>query len=264
MGKIIGIMSLKGGVGKTSVVASLVAALAGLGKKVLLIDANFSAPNLGIHFNLIEPEKTLHDVMTRRANLKDVIYAVGDLDIIPAAMFNDDQIAPLRLKEKIKPLKKKYDVILIDSSPSVAEEGLATLFAADEIFFVITPDHATLSNTIKTVNRANQRGTAINGLILNKVHSKDFELTLEQIEDTTNVPVMAVLPYELNVLEAQSNFIPSVKHRPKSRGSREFKKLAATLMGEKHDLGFWKKIFRARPKKEEINRELFYDRIFNE
>jgi len=262
MGKIIGIMSLKGGVGKTSVVASLGSALAEFGKKVLLIDANFSAPNLGIHFNLIDPEVTLHDVMTRRANLKDAIYAVGELDVMPASMFNDDKIAPLRLKEKIKSLRKKYDVILIDSSPNIGDEGLATLFASDEVFFIVTPDHATLSNTIKTINRANQRSTVINGLILNKVHDKDFELTLEQIEDTTNVPIMAVIPYDLNVLEAQSNFVPSVKHKPKSKGSKEFKKLAGVLIGEKYKPSIWKRIFRMGPKKEEINRELFYERLF--
>ncbi len=263
MGKIIGIMSLKGGVGKTSVVASLGSAIAEFGKKVLLIDANFSAPNLGIHFNLIDPEITLHDIMARRANLKDAIYAVGDLDILPASMFNNDRIAPLRLKEKIRSLKKKYDVILIDSSPNLGDEGLATLFASDEVFFVITPDHATLSNTIKTVNRANQRGTVINGLILNKVHNKDFELTLGQIEDTTNVPIMAVIPYELSVLEAQSNFIPSIKYKPKSRGSKEYKKLAATMIGEKYKPSIWKRFFRLGPKKQEVNRELFYERLFD-
>jgi septum site-determining protein MinD len=263
MGKIVGIMSLKGGVGKTSVVASLGSAIAEFGKKVLLIDANFSAPNLGIHFNLIDPEVTLHDIMTRRANLKDAIYAVGDVDILPASMFNNDNISPLRLKSKIRSLKKKYDVILIDSAPNLGDEGLATLFASDEVFFIITPDHATLSNTIKTINRAQQRGTVINGLILNKVHDKDFELTLEQIEDTTSIPILAVIPYELNVLEAQSNFIPSVKHKPRSRGSKEYKKLAATMVGEKYKPSIFKRIFRLGPKKQEVNRELFYERLFD-
>ena len=87
MGKVIGIMSLKGGVGKTSVVASLGSALAELGKNVLLIDANFHAPNLGIHFNLIDPEVTLHDVLSRKANVRDAIYAVGNLDILPSSIF---------------------------------------------------------------------------------------------------------------------------------------------------------------------------------
>jgi len=266
MGKIIGIMSLKGGVGKTSVVASLGSAIAELGKKVLLVDANFSAPNLGIHFNLIDPVVTLHDVLRRKANLNDAIYAVGELDILPSSIFSDDVIGPLRLKEQIRSLKKRYDIILIDSSPSIGDEGLATLFASDEIFFVINPDHASLSNTIKTINRAHERGTVINGLILNKVHDKDFELTLEQIESTTNVPIMAVLPFDIKVLEAQSKFIPSVQYKPNSPGSREYKKLAATLIGEPERVKSfdWRALFRMAPRKEEVNREILYERLFKD
>jgi len=53
MGKTIGLISLKGGVGKTTVSAALAVNLAKKhDKKVLLVDANYSAPNLGIHMNI--------------------------------------------------------------------------------------------------------------------------------------------------------------------------------------------------------------------
>ena len=55
MGKTIGIVSLKGGVGKTTTVVSLGAALAEIGKKVLLIDGNLYSPTLGLHLNIIDP-----------------------------------------------------------------------------------------------------------------------------------------------------------------------------------------------------------------
>ncbi len=264
MGKIIGVMSLKGGVGKTSVVSSLGAALAELGKKVLLIDANFNAPNLGIHFNIIDPEITLHDIMAGKARLDDAIYAVGELDVMPASIFTNQKINILKLKDRIRPLKKRYDIILLDSPPSLGDDGLATLYAAEELFFVTTPDHSTLSNTIKTINRAVERGNNVNGIILNKVHDKDFELTLEQIEDTTNTPVMAVIPYEISVLEAQSNFTPSVQWKPNSKGSKEFMKLAATLIGEPDRVKTfdWRKIFGMTPGKQEVNRQVFYERVF--
>ena len=69
MGKVIGIVSLKGGVGKTSVVTALGAAISEFNKKVLLVDANFSAPNLGLHLNIINPEVTIHDVLDRVSNV---------------------------------------------------------------------------------------------------------------------------------------------------------------------------------------------------
>ncbi len=265
MGKIIGVMSLKGGVGKTSVVSSLGHSLADIGKKVLLIDGNFSAPNLGIHFNIIDPEKTLKDVLARKANVSEAIYALGNLDILPSGVFDNQRVPPLRLKEKIRHLKKKYDVILIDSPPSLEEEGLATLYAADEIFFVTTPDHSTLADTIKTINRVNERGTMINGIILNKVHKKGFELSLREIEDTTNVPVMAVIPFDLAVKKAQSLFKSLIEHKPNSVVNKEFKKLAGSLIGEKVNTGFdWKKLLGITPKRQEINRERLYERVFKE
>ena len=264
MARVIGIMSLKGGVGKTSVVAALGSALAELGERVLLVDANFNAPNLGIHFNLIDPEKTLHDALLRKANISDVVYAVGNLDIIPSSIFENQKVSFLKLKDYLRPLKRKYDIILLDSPPSLEEEGLATLYAADEIFFVATPDNATLSNTLKSINRTNERGTKVNGVILNKVHDKDFELTLKQIEDTTSVPVMAVIPYEIGVLEAQSNFLPSTEWKPNSKASKEFKKLAAALIGEKPEKNFnWRLFFGLTPKKQEVNRTLLYERVFD-
>ena len=54
MNKVIGVISIKGGVGKTAVSASLASALSNLhDKKVLLVDANYSAPNLGLHMDII-------------------------------------------------------------------------------------------------------------------------------------------------------------------------------------------------------------------
>lgn len=263
MGKIIGVMSLKGGVGKTSIVAALGEAIASFDKKVLLIDCNFDAPNLGIHFNIVSPEVTLHDVLSRKANISQAIYAVGNLDIIPSAIFANYQVSPLRLKDKIRHLKKKYDVILLDSAPSLHEDGLATLYGSDEIFFVTTPDNSTLSNTIKMINRANERQSVINGIILNKVHGENFELSLDQIEDTTNVPVMAVIPFDVDVKKAQSIFQSLVEHKPKSAVSKEFKKLAGSLIGENYKAGFdWKGLFKINPKKEEVNRQILYERVF--
>ena len=60
-------------------------ALASFGKKVLLIDANFSAPNLGIHLNIIEPKNTIHQVLTGDSKIEDSIYPVGEFDKIGRA-----------------------------------------------------------------------------------------------------------------------------------------------------------------------------------
>ena len=263
MGKIIGVLSLKGGVGKTSTVVSLGSAIADFNKKVLLIDGNFSAPNLGLHLDIINPEVTLHHVLNRTANIKDAIYKLEKFDVIPSSIFHRIRINPLILKDKIRHLKRKYDVILLDSSPALNEETLAVMLASDELFIVTTPDYPTLSTTLRAIKLAEQRGTKINGLILNKVYNKDFELSLKDIEKTSEVPVMAVIPHDINVLKALSEFIPFPNYKPKSEVSTEYKKLAATLIGEKYKPLRLRTLFGwINPRKQEINRTIFYKQIF--
>lgn len=263
MTKVIGIVSLKGGVGKTSVVSALGAAIAGFGKKVLLIDANLSSPNLGMHLNLIDPKLGLHHVLARKIKPSEAIQDLGIFDVIPAGLFERTLVDPLKLKDRIKILKRNYDIVILDSSPALNDETLAVLLAADEIFVVTTPDHPTLSTTLKAIKIARKRGTPIQGLIVNKVYNKNFELSLDNLENTSEVPVMAVIPHDVNMLRALSEFTPSTIYKPRSEGSEEIKKLAATILGERYEpFGFRWFLRRISPQKQDINRTIFYERVF--
>lgn len=260
-GKIIGIISLKGGVGKTSSVSNLGAALASeFGKKVLVIDANFTAPNLGLHLGLVEPGTTIHDVLLDKAEINDAIYEhESGFHFIPGAYISR-KIKPFKLKQKISYLKDYYDMILIDSSPNLNEEMLATMIASDELLVVTSPDYPTLSTTLRAIRLAKQKNTPITGLILNRVRNKKFELKIEDIEEAAQVPVLSVLPEDINVLEALAKTTPVTLHKPKSNASVEYKKLAACLIGEQYkDPRFWhrlKSVFRKDLAKENVNRLL--------
>lgn len=234
MTKTIGIISIKGGVGKTSIASSLGASLANdFGKKVLVVDANFSAPNLGLHLGLINPDVTLHHVLSDKANPADAVYeSEHGFHIIPGALIFKE-VNPFKLKSKLKSLKKYYDVILIDSSPTLNHEILATMIASDELYVVTTPDHVTLSTTLRAIRLAKEKKTPIAGLILNKVYGKNFEIGLKEIEKVCNSKVLAVIPHELEVLEALSKSTPASIHK-NSGSSIELKKLAGALIGEEY------------------------------
>jgi len=255
--KVIGIISLKGGVGKTSTVVSLGHALANKGKRVLLIDANFSAPNLGTHLNIINPEITLHHAITNQNKISDSIYNLENFDVIPSSIFTKENFNPLRLKDKIKPLKDLYDVILIDSSPSLNDETLACMMASDHLLVVTTPDYSTLSMTLKAIKLAKQRRTPIIGLILNKVYNKNFEISQKEIEQYSEVPIMAVIPHDINIQKAQSKFMPATLFKPKSNASKEYSRLASVLTGKREDKFKWNPMTNLMPKKEAINREVY-------
>ena len=99
--------------------------------------------------------------------------------------------------------------------------------------------------------------------VINKVHNQNFEIPLEQIEETLDVPVLAVIPYDTKILRAVSEFIPVTEHSPKSEASIEYKKLAASLTGEKYSPPGLKRFLKwSNPKRQDINRLILYERIF--
>ena len=261
MGKIIGIISIKGGVGKTSCTANLGVSLAkDYGKKVLMIDANFTAPNLGLHFGIVKPQHTIHDVLMDKIDITEAILDHnGEFHIIPASLV-DRRVNPFKLKLKLKRLVDTYDVILIDSSPNLNEEILATMIASDELIVVTSPDYPTLSTTMRAVKLATQKKTPITGLILNKVRGKKFELSIDEIEEATGVPVIGVLPDDINVQEAIANTTAVASYKPMSNASIEIRKVAAALIGQEYEdprfMSKVKRIFSKEVSKDEINRSL--------
>lgn len=263
MGKSIGILSIKGGVGKTTTTVSLGAALAQQGKNVLLVDGNFSAPNLALHLGIINPKYSLLDVLQDKANALGAIQETDyGFDIIGGKINTKKIFYPhyLKLKEKIQHLKYHYDIILIDSSPSLDHETLAAMIASDKLLIVTTPDHATLSCTIHAVKVAKQKKVPIAGIIINRVYGKKFELSPEQIEEMTGVSVLAVIPHELNIPKALSELKPSTFESRETDAVVEYKKLAAFLIGENYkDKRFKtkiKKFFSRKVSKQEVNRQI--------
>jgi len=268
MGKIIGIISIKGGVGKTTAAVNLAAALANeFQKKVLVVDANFSAPNLGLHLGIVKATNTINDVLADKIDIsKAIIRHELGFDIIPAALVPLKKLDPFKLKRKISWLRHKYDVVILDSSPTLNEEMLATMIASDELLVVTSPDYPTLSCTMHAARIAKEKKTPISGLILNKVRGKNFELTIEDIENATNIPVVAVLEDDVRVLEALAAAKPAVLHSPNRDVAVEYKKLAASLVGERYVdrrlIARIKNFFiKDEFSKEEINRTLLKDGI---
>ena len=263
-GKVLGIISIKGGVGKTTVTVALGFALANeFGKKVLLVDTNFSAPNLALHVGFVNPKRTIHNVLCDNMPAEKAVYASEyGFDILPGALVYG-KINPSELRNKIMPLREKYDVILIDSSPTLNEEIVSAILASDEILVVTTPDHITLANTLLAIKLAKKSNVNVLGLVLNKVHRKSFELDIDEIEEISNSSVLAVVPYELKILEALSRNVPSTKHAM-TDSTVEYKKLAGALIGKRYNdprlKSRIKQMFSRKAPKQEINRNALQKR----
>jgi septum site-determining protein MinD len=231
--KTIGIISIKGGVGKTTTSVNLANSLCkDFSKKVLLVDANFSSPNVGLHLGVMDHVHTSNTVLNDKSQMHEAIYehSLG-FHVLPASL-KAEKVNPLKLKSKLQAVRKYYDFIVIDSSPSLNDEMLGTIMAADELFVVSTPDLPTLSTTLRAVKLAKEKNTPIIGLILNKVKGKSYELKLEDIEKAAGVPVIATLPSSYRVLEALTSVMPITHHSPLNDVSLEYKRLAGAICNE--------------------------------
>jgi tyrosine-protein kinase Etk/Wzc len=118
---IIGVSGLIPGVGKSFISVNLAALYAGLGKKVLLIDADLRKGRLHKEFG-IKRGKGLSQILLHTATTEEVISSteVENLDIIPCGMVPSNPselLGSKRYSELIEELKSKYDLIIIDTPP---------------------------------------------------------------------------------------------------------------------------------------------------
>ncbi|MFQ5606033.1 MAG: P-loop NTPase [bacterium] len=144
--KIYAIASGKGGVGKTSLTASIGAALAAKGEKVILVDADLSGANLHSCIGILEPKYTLFDFHSRQINsLHSVLLTtpIKNLKLISGAcgtlgMANQKYFQKQRFIRHFKKLSADYIILDLGSGASYNEIDFSLL--ADEKVLVVTPD----------------------------------------------------------------------------------------------------------------------------
>ncbi len=229
-------------------------------KKVLLIDANFSAPNIGLYLDM-KKDFTLHHVLNGDEGLHAAIYEAFGMDIVPTSMHFNDEVDPFKLKNILEKHKHRYDFIIIDSSPHHSEM-IPAMAAADKIFVVTTPDRVTLHTSVKAAMIAKKNNSAISGVIINKIKDSRFESDLKEIEQVMNLPVVARIKDHKKLLEAGFYKIPITVYDSLNEISREVKRLAGALSGEKEKIRIWDFIFRKHYRPEHVNRELMRQNFY--
>ncbi|MBI2578549.1 MAG: P-loop NTPase [Candidatus Aenigmarchaeota archaeon] len=236
MTRIITCTSGKGGAGKTTLVANLGLALRELGRDVIVVDANLTTPNLGLHLGVPLYPTTLHDVLKGTADIKDAIYRhESGLKVIPAGISLRDLrgVDAHDLPEAVMDLLGSAEIVLIDSAAGLGKEALSAIEASDEIIIVTTPDLPSVTDALKTMKLAEQVGTRVTGVVINRVTKMRHEMTTQQVSNMLDGPeILAEIPEDINVHRAVASRQPVVHHVPHSHASRSIKGLAATLVGE--------------------------------
>tara|TARA_Y100000310_G_C20694459_1_gene824515 strand:- start:3537 stop:4352 length:816 start_codon:yes stop_codon:yes gene_type:complete len=261
MGVILAFVSIKGGVGKTTLALETASSLANnFGKRVLLVDGNFSAPNIGLYLDLTNKDNydvTLHDALLG-VGLHNAIYEAHGFDVVPAAFDYHHGVDVFRLGKILSKFKPRYDFIILDSSPNY-EELKPIVVAADQIFVVTTPDEMTLKTSLKAAKLAKKNKTPVVGIVVNRIRSPRHEMNLQEIEEESGeMPVMARIRDHKKIAAAAFHKAPITVHDSGNIISREVRRFVSALCGSPEEpVGFLGSVLPfGRPGKEKINREV--------
>ena len=243
-GNILGVVSAKGGVGKTTIVANLGVALTkDFKKSVLAVDGNITAPNLALYLEMVRPPVTIHDVLKNNIPISHAIFTHGSgLDVVPGSIRELQTIDTSNIKNAIKAVSDKYDLVFLDSGPGVGKDVMSVLKASDELLIVTVPEFLIVATTYKTINLARKLGKPIRGIILNKIRDKKYEMSKDDVEECVGLPVVGMIREDSKIRESVNHGLSVIEQYPKSRSSREFKTMAADLVGEEYVSGFFVKI----------------------
>jgi septum site-determining protein MinD len=257
MKKIIVITSGKGGVGKTTTAVNLGAAMNHFGKDVLVIDGNLTTPNIGLHLNSPEVPITLNNVLSGKADAFQAMYEhESGLKIIQSSLSIKDltKIKPERMKDFREDFKKMADYVLVDSSAGLGNEALSAIRMADELILVTNPEMPALTDALKTIKMAEQMRKSILGAVVTRVRKDDIETQPETVREMLEIPVLGMIPEDVNVQRAISMRNAVVHTHPKSNASRAYKEIAAKLLNIEYDSDkdkekFFEKLFGKMKKK---------------
>jgi len=239
MTRIIGVVSGKGGVGKTTVVTNLSTALSTkFQKSTTVIDCNVTASHLSMHFGAYVLPYTLNNVLKNEVSIEQAMYKHNTgVKVLPASLNLSDLVGVdiSILDEKIKNIFTNDDYVFLDTAPGFGKEAVSATKACKEALIVTTPDIPSITDVVRGKGVLEELKIEPLGIIVNKVTGGKFELTSGEIMRLTDLPILARIPYERKILESLAAKTPLIIYDEKSRASIEFFKLASILTGEVYE-----------------------------
>lgn len=159
--QVIAVTGGKGGIGKTNVSVNLSLALAGLGRRVVLLDADLGLANVDVLLGL-KPKATLADVLEGKCDLRDVLIGgPGGIRIVPAAsgaakMVNLNPQEHAGLIQAFSDIGDNIDVLIVDTAAGIGESVVSFVRAAQEVLVVVCDEPTSITDAyalIKLLNR---------------------------------------------------------------------------------------------------------------
>ncbi len=239
MARFVVITSGKGGVGKTTVALNLAVALSNFGREVIVLDANFLSPHVGLKLGYTNFRVTLHHAMKGTNSIKEAIYKhQSGIKVVPSsiALEHMEHVDINRLKQILPELNNEAEIILIDTSNGINRVTQELVKNVNDLIIVTTPEITAVADALKTVKLAKKSRVNILGVIVNKFTGDELEMDIESIQSILELPILAVIPEHVHVKEALKMKLPVVYSHPTSPVTENFKMLAGDMIGEKYEI----------------------------
>jgi len=250
MGKIVGIVNQKGGVGKTTTAINLSACLALEGLRVLLVDCDPQAnATSGLGFARDDDRHSVYDVLVGQAPAEQVILPtqIETLSLLPGSknltgatveLVNAEDRA-VRLRDAIAEILDRYDLIFLDCPPALDLLTLNVLVAANTLIVTMQAEYFALEgiseliSTLSRVRSAYNPEVTIEGVLLTMYDDRTNlaqQVTHTLREYFSDHLYNTVIPRNVRLAEAPSHGKPVALYDARSRGAEAYFDLAREFL----------------------------------
>ena len=216
MGKIIAVVSGKGGTGKTSFTANTGLALAALGYHVLCMDCDFTLRNLDLALGLTDAAlMDFSDVLEGRCSLAEAVVPhqkYPRLELLSAPVLDAEPDYPPRLLGALFQLiRENYDYCLVDAPAGLGVGFRLATDHADSAVVVTTTDQTALRDAQRTVMELERFPSGAVHLVVNRVQHRmlrALHTTIDDAIDTAGLPLLGVIPEDRDLAYALNRGLP--------------------------------------------------------